>query len=187
MRKNASIELNQVQHTAEDTGVPLTFSVTLPDGSTRVLLVLVNSRAQVNLVNPGIRDQSHLCTSSQPIRLRVANRSPMIGGTEEANLSLQFWQNYAPQVDSSAMPAEISHVFYEADIWGYNLICGCPFMVNNSMGSLPHRQCLVMESEDDVFYLLPRSQRDVCVVERTPPSMQPDVLPDQRSQWIATS
>ena len=118
LHKNASIELNQVQHTAEGTQVLHTFSVMLPDGTTRDLLVLLDSGAQVNLVHCGLLDPSHLRTSSQPVWPKVANGTRMIGGTEEVNLSLQFWQLHSPQVDSSATPTQIYDVFYEAHISG---------------------------------------------------------------------
>ena len=66
---------------------------------------------------------------------------------------------------------------YQSDISGYNLVLGCPFMVNNAMGPLPHHRCLVIELEDELFYLLPRFRGDVCAVETIPPCMPPDVLP----------
>ena len=72
-------------------------------------------------------------------------------------------------------------------VHGYDLILGCPFMVNNAMGPLPHRPCLVIESKDYFFYLLPTSQGDVSAVENIPPSMPPDVLPDRPSLWITSS
>ena len=84
------MELNQVQHTLEGTHVHLIFSVTLPDGTTSDLLALLDSGTLVILVRHELLDQSHLCTSSRPVRLKVANGTPMIGGTEGANLSLQF-------------------------------------------------------------------------------------------------
>ena len=181
------MELNKLRHTAKGTQVLPTLSVTLPSGTTRDLLVLLDSGAQVNLVRRRLLDPSHLRTSSQPVRLKVANGTPMFGGTEEATRSLQFWQSHSPQVDSSATPTEFSDVFYQADISGYELILGCPFMVNNAMGPWLHRRCLVIESEDDLFCLLRRSQGDVSAVETAPPSMLPEVLPDRPSRWITSS
>ena len=99
-----------------------TFSVTLPDGTIRDLLVLLDSGAQVNVVRRALLDPSLLHNSSPPVRLKVANGTPMIGGTQEANLSLHFWRSHSPQVDSSATPAEFCHVFYQADISSYDLI-----------------------------------------------------------------
>ena len=90
----------------------LPFSVTLPEWTTRDLHVLLDSGAHVNLVRRGLLDPPHVRTNSQPVRLKVANGTPMIGGTEEANLSLQFWQSHSPQVDSSTTCIEFSDVFY---------------------------------------------------------------------------
>ena len=54
-------------------------------------------------------------------------------------------------------------------------------MVNNAMNPLPHRGCLVIESEDDLFYLLPRSQGYVSAVETIPRFTPPDLGPDRPS------
>ena len=78
-------------------------------------------------------------------------------------------------------------MFYQADICGYNLILGCPLILSNAMGPLPHRRCLVIESEDDLFYPLPRSQGDVPVLETVPPLILADVLPDRPSRCITSS
>ena len=97
------------------------------------------------------------------------------------NLSLQFWQSHSPQVDSFATPTEFSDFFYQADISGDEIILGCPFMVNNAMGPLLHCRCLVIELEDNLFYLFSRSQGAVSVLETIHPSMAPDALPDRPS------
>ena len=81
LRNDASIELNQGRHTAKGTEVLLIFSVTLPDGVNRDLLALPDYGAQVNFVRRGLLNSSHLRTSSQAVRLKVPNRTPMIGGT----------------------------------------------------------------------------------------------------------
>ena len=53
-------------------------------------------------------------------------------------------------------------MFYQANISGYNLILGCPFMVNNALGSLLHCRCQVIESKDDLFDLCP-GLRVICL------------------------
>ena len=111
----------------------------------------------------------------------------MIGGTEEANFIVQFWQSNSPQVDSSPTWTEFFDVFYKADISGYDLIFGCPLMVNNTMGPWPHRRCLVIECEDNLFEVFPRSQGDVSAAETMPPYVPPDVLLDGPRRWITSS
>uniref|UniRef100_A0A7S4GBL5 Uncharacterized protein n=1 Tax=Eutreptiella gymnastica TaxID=73025 RepID=A0A7S4GBL5_9EUGL len=66
--------------------------------------MLLDSGAQVNLICCGLLDPSLLHTNAQPVWLKVADGTPMIGGTEEANLSLHFWHSHAPHVESSATP-----------------------------------------------------------------------------------
>ena len=60
-------------------------------------------------------------------------------------------------------------------------------MVNNAFGTLLHRRCHMIKSDDDLFYLVPRSQGDVSAMQTIPPSMPPDVLPDRPSRWITSS
>ena len=135
-------------------------------------------------ISSAVDSSTHRSSTQAPSRL---GSNPMIGGTDEANRSLRFWRSYSPQVDSWATPAEFFDVLHQAGISGYDLILGCPFMVNNSMGPLPHHQCLVIASEDHLFYLLPRSQGDVSAVETTPPSVPPDDLPDRPTRWVTSS
>ena len=87
---DACIELNRFQHTAEGKYLLPKFSVTWLDATTRDLLVLLDSRAQDNPVCRDILDPSLFQTSAQSACLKVANGTSMIGGTEEANLSLHL-------------------------------------------------------------------------------------------------
>ena len=66
-RMETSMDLNQIRHTAGGTQFLLTFSVALPDGTTRDLLVLLDFLAQMNLVRRGFLDPSEPCTSSQRV------------------------------------------------------------------------------------------------------------------------
>ena len=165
----------------------VTFSFTPPWGTTKNLLVLLDPGAQVNILRRGLLDPFLLHTIPQLVRLKVANGTPTIRGTEEATRGLPLWRSHTPHVDSLAEPVEYSDVFYQADISGYNLILGCPFMFNNSMGPLPHRRCLVIELADNLFYFLPRSQGHVSAVETTPRPLPPGVLPDRPPCWITRS
>ena len=112
----------------------LTFSVKLPDGTIRDILVLLDTGARIHLVRRGLLDPPLLHTTAQLVRLKVASGTPMIGGREEASESFQFRRSHAPHVASSATSVGYSDVWYQEDISSYDLILGCPFMVNNSMG-----------------------------------------------------
>ena len=157
------------------------------DVTTRDLLVLLDSGAHVDVICRGLLHPSLLCTTSQPVRLKVANGTCIFGGSEQANLSLHFWPSHSPQVDFSTTSAEFSDLFYQANILGYNLPVAYPFMVNSSMGALPHCRCLVIESEDVFLYLIPRSQLDLPAIKTIPPCMPQDVLPDRPTRWVTSS
>ena len=88
--------------------------MTVRNGLTTDLLVLLDSGANINIVRRGLINASYPRTSFEPVQLKVASRTPMICGTEAANLSLQFWQSHSPKVDSFATPTKLSDVFYQA-------------------------------------------------------------------------
>ena len=70
------------------------------------------------------------------------------------------------------------NVFYQDDISGYDLILQCPFMLNNSMGPLLHRRCLVVESEDNLFYSLRICPGDVSASRSVSQLLLLDILSD---------
>ena len=56
----------------------------------KVFDVLVDTGAQVSLVNAGLLPPECLTDSRKPVRLKVANGQYMVGGTKEAAIGLQF-------------------------------------------------------------------------------------------------
>ena len=56
----------------------------------KVFDVLVDTGAQVSLVNAGLLPRDRLTDSRRPVRLKVANGRYMVGGTKEAAIGLQF-------------------------------------------------------------------------------------------------
>ena len=55
--------------------------------------VLVDTVAQVSLVRRGLFKEESLQPSPRPVRPKVANGEIMGGGTNEATISMEFWEH----------------------------------------------------------------------------------------------
>ena len=58
-----------------------------------VVEVLVDTGAQVSLVRRRLFKEECLQPSRRPVRLKVANGEIMGGGTDEATISMEFWEH----------------------------------------------------------------------------------------------
>ena len=64
--------------------------VTWADGSTKTLQALVDTGAELNLINPKLLDPSLFSLSPKPIRLGMANSNILLGGTRQVTMNLTF-------------------------------------------------------------------------------------------------
>ena len=78
--------------------------------------VLVDTGAVVSLVKPGLLPPESLTASQRPVKLQVANGEYMVGGTNEAEIALQFVNH--PELSSMDLGKEIllKGKFYEAQM-----------------------------------------------------------------------
>ena len=58
-----------------------------------VVDVLVDTGGQVGLVQRGLFKEESLQPSRRPVRVKVANGEIMGGGTQEATISMEFWEH----------------------------------------------------------------------------------------------
>ena len=78
----------------------------------RVLNILVDSGAQVDLIRLGLFSE-HLKNAKHPVRLRMANGTPMLGGMRSINLDLAFERSLKDENPAIwSAPVE----FYEGEI-----------------------------------------------------------------------
>ena len=73
-----------------DTKLKVKVTVEWMDGSRKELEALVDTGAEVNLINPKLMDSALFTPSSRPVRLGVANSLLLKGGGREATMSLTF-------------------------------------------------------------------------------------------------
>ena len=115
--------------------------------------VLVDTRAQVSLVRRGLFKEESLHPSQRAVRLKVANREIMGGGTHEATISMEIWEHERLNRPYLAKRSTLSGNFYVADITDWDMIIRYDFMVSNAIGALPHRATLVPEDGERLTWL----------------------------------
>ena len=118
-----------------------------------VVDVLVDTGAQVSLVQRGLFKEESLQPSRRPVRLKVANREIMGGGTHEATISMEFSEHERLNRPDLAKRSTLSGNFYVADITDWDMIMGYDFMVGNAIGALPRRATLVREDDESLTWL----------------------------------
>ena len=101
----------------------------------RVFIVLVHTGAQDSLVTVGLVLPECLTTNRRPVRLKVDNGQYMVGGTEEAEIALQF-VNYR-ELSRRDLGKEIllKKTFYEANV-DWDMIVGYHFIMETDSGVL---------------------------------------------------
>ena len=120
----------------------LRLDVTLEDGSTRKMKVLIDTGAQVNLVKTGLVPMRE---ARRPVSFETADGSPMNGGEELTRLQLRLY-NRDGLADADRM-MDLTDDFFNADIQ-YDLILSYPTLSEHRMGVLPHRNALIHEDEE---------------------------------------
>ena len=74
----------------KDTKLKVRVQVEWVDGSSKELSVLVDTGAEVNLINPKLMNPDLLVPSTHPVRLGVANSLLLKGGGKEVTMTLTF-------------------------------------------------------------------------------------------------
>ena len=118
-----------------------------------VVDVLVDTGAQVSLVQRGLFKEESLQPGWRPVRLKVANGEVMAGCTHEATTSMVFWEHERLNLQVLAKRSTLSINFYVADITDWDMIMGYDFMVSNAVGALPHCATRVLEDDERLTLL----------------------------------
>ena len=118
-----------------------------------VVDVLVDTDAQVSLVQRGLFKEESLQPSRRPVRLKVVNGEIMGGGTDESTISMEFREHERLNRPDFAKRSTLSGNFYVADVIDSDMIMEYDFMVGNAIGALPHRATLVREDNECLTWL----------------------------------
>ena len=133
---------NKVTQQGDKLQLLLKISAELPDGSHRVLDVLVDTGAEANLTRVGLFP-NHLTRAAEiPLKFVTANGQGLVGGQTCVDLVLEFTQ----VVDGRVLPDPCRRKasFYEADI-RVDAILSFPWMLHNKIGVFPHRHAMALE------------------------------------------
>ena len=115
--------------------------------------VLVDTAAQVSLVQKGLFSDEFLKPSRRLVRLKVANGEIMGGGTHEVTIGMEFWEHDRLNQTALSKRIVLSGDFYAADISNWDNSMGYDFMVSNAIGALSHRAMLVREDKVRLTWL----------------------------------
>ena len=121
----------------------LRLDVTLEDGTSKKMKVLVDTGAQINLIKSGLIPMRE---ARRPVAFETADGSPMNGGEELTKLRVKLHKRGVR--GDSTQTFELVDDFYNADIQ-YDLILSYPTLADHKMGVLPHRNALIMEEDGE--------------------------------------
>ena len=118
----------------------------------RVFNVLVDTGAQVSLVNAGLLLPECLTASLRPVRLEVAKDQYMVGGTKEAEIPLQFVNHRELSCPDLGKDLLLKGTFYEAQM-DWDMIVGYDSMMETESGVLPAQASMTLYQDDQRLWL----------------------------------
>ena len=98
--------------------------VTMPSGKQRIIKALVDTGAQVNLIQKGLLDEEEFSAAETPLNLIAANGQVLEGGKKVVKLEIKMHQ----KSEEELLPPEVQFdgQFFEAAI-GINAILSYPW------------------------------------------------------------
>ena len=127
----------------------LKLQVATDEGESKLLLVLIDTGAQVNLVRRGLFASP--LPAQRPVALRSVGGDLLQGGDRTQHLLLHFKaRDYGQEVSYTYIAEED---FYEAEV-DCDLILGYPFLRDRHMSPILHRKKLLWERKDRWTWLM---------------------------------
>ena len=114
--------------------------------------MLVDTGAQVSLVKAGLLPPECLTASRRSIRLKVANGQYMVGGTKEAQITLQFVNHRQLSRPDLGKEILLKGKFYEAQM-DWDMIVAYNFMMETDSGVLPAQASMTLYQDDQILWL----------------------------------
>ena len=118
----------------------------------KVFDVLVDTGAHVSLVKACLLLTECLTDSPKPVRLKVANRQYLVGGTKEAAIGLQFVNHRELSRPDLGKEILLQRRFYEAKM-DWDMILGYDFMMETDSGVLPAQASMTLYQDDQLSWL----------------------------------
>ena len=124
--------------------------VTASRGQSKVLKILIDTGAEVNLIKPGIFPASSFQPAANPLKLVTVNGSALQGGQMTIPLVLHL-QGEHPKTGKTSHHL-LGGLFYEADI-GWDAIISYQMLQDQKIGVLPNQHCLMLDHGDHFILL----------------------------------
>jgi len=139
LRRLDVCQVGEVQTVNGKKQVLLDVRAKLPDGTQKILRILVDTGAEANLIKKGLLDSKVMRTSQHPLALITADGSRMRGGSQEVTLRLCFHTDHPDRYGRRSWCTGAT--FHDADIH-LDAILSCPWMVREELGLFPHLAAL---------------------------------------------
>ena len=141
MRSKDAFRVGEVNCKGEDLQLLLRPKVVAPDGTEKVLDVLIDSGAEANLIRVGLFENL-LIPAKNPLRLAAVNGTILEGGDQEISLKLLFEATLREIGVKKVWEEEAT--FHTGDIH-VDLILSYPWMRKQKMGLFAHEHALVAD------------------------------------------
>ena len=124
--------------------------VTFADGSTKHLQALIDTGAEVYLLNPTLVDPNLFQPSPKPIRLGVANSRRLPGGKKQVAMVLTF---EATGHDTK----QRCHISLPRSVWDTEVVCGLilsyKWMAEENIVPHPRAHGIIIQEDDDYYWV----------------------------------
>ena len=125
----------------------LRIPVTMPDRTIREFEFLVDTGAEVNLLNKNLIAEENWVKAGKKLRLVSATDTPLQGGDRYCRLQMEFLSVPVGAEETGHTVVGLEGEFYEGDIFGVEGILAHKWLVDNNLAVFPHRGCLMLEGE----------------------------------------
>ncbi len=131
--------------------VKLHILVTVRHGKTRTqVMALIETGAEVCLVKKGIFPQECIQRSAKPVALTVANSQLVVGGFNEALLTLEFVAK--DRTTTNELKVSTPSLLFEADI-GQDMILSYAWLAERGFDVCPQRHGIQASTEEHVVWI----------------------------------
>ena len=141
---------------------------TFADGSTKMLQALVDTGAEVSLINPTVLDPSLFQPSPKPVRLGVANSHRLPGGSQQTTLVLTF--DARDQDTGLKRQVGLPLTAYDAAVV-CDIILSYRWMAENNVMPNPRRHGIYIHDSQDCLWvpgIITPNPHDITVLEGLP-------------------
>lgn len=139
------VDQKRIFSVEQDLQLMMPILVGLPNGVQKLMNVLVDTGAQVNLIRSGLVEPGLMDVAVEPVRLLAANNQVIEGGDKVVPLSLGFMQFQGGEWKPDLLVLE--GIFFQAAI-EVDMILSYPWLLENKLGVFPHHNSLALDEPE---------------------------------------